>query len=331
MNSCDFYLENLSAYLDGELSEPDKKAFEEHIRACEACSGELEVMKTIISSCGELEEELPEGFEASLHKRLEAAKEDAEAQKHKIVRIRMFSQIAAGFVLVIALGLMVRSGLFNSKTAESTTAQDAAPMAAAAPNGAGQASGTAQAQDSADQRSTGSAEADSQESRAYTTTMRTVAPGATESPELMAKSTESKADDGKNKAEENITPAEGEKITSLAFSEAVAFTDRVEGQDTLVTIQVEDVKKALDSITAIEEKLGDQTEAETNRETLSKSKETYGGESDKPVELKLVYSNDELWQKFLIEMQGAFPGLTVESVTAREELEYIRVLIVKVK
>lgn len=37
---------------------------------------------------------------------------------------------------------------------------------------------------------------------------------------------------------------------------------------------------------------------------------------DQPVEVKLYYSNDELWQKFLDEMQGVSPDMVVELVSA---------------
>ncbi len=313
MNDCNSYLENLSAYLDGELSQADKQSFEEHIHSCEACSGELALMNAIISSCNELEEELPEGFEASLHKRLEAAKEEAADKKKQLVRIRTYSQIAAGFVLVIALGLFIRSGLFMQKAGNSTQPQNA-PMTAA---------GNASSQDAMkesednDDGLVDTAE-NLQTQRALTTSMKT-APPPNATPTLMAKH-----DDLETAEKVVIEPDAG--IYAMMFTEAT--TNRVEGNDTLIRIEVSDIPKALDSIMAIEKKL--EAGGASNYEVLSKSKQEYGG-ADQPVDLKLYYSNDVLWQQFLSEMQGAFPEMVVESVTAQEEQEYIRVVLVNIE
>jgi hypothetical protein len=307
-------MENLSAYLDGELSEADKQAFEQHIQQCETCAGELAVMKTILSSCSELEEDLPAGFETSLHKRLEAAKEEAAAKKNQLVRIRLFSQIAAGFVLVIALGLVVRSGLFTQKTSD---AAPQAPMMTAG-SAAGQMASSEATNNAGDPVPEQASEPTGvQVERAATTTMKSATAPA--SPDLMT-------DSGALKAEEKVVMVPDEGIYSLEFTEAM---DRLEGYDTLIRIQAADITKALDSIMAIEKKL--ENGEDINCENLESTKQKYSGTMEQPVEVKLYYSNDELWQQFLAEMQGAFPDMVVESVAALEEQEYIRVVLQKVE
>ncbi len=315
MNSCDLCLENLSAYLDGELSQADKQEFEQHIQICETCAGELTMMKSILSSCSELEEDLPAGFEASLHMRLEAAKEEATAKKKQLVKIRLFSQIAAGFVIVIALGLVVRSGLFMQKSSD-TAPQS--PMMAAGTTG-GQMVTSEAADNAGYTASVQVAEpTDVQVERAAMTTMKS-AP-APSSPDLMS-------DSGELKTEEKVVMVPDEGIYSMAFT-GVAL-DRMDGYDTVIQIQTADINKALDSILAIEKKLDNRED--TNDGNLESAKQKYAGAMDQPVEIKLYYSNDELWQQFLGEMQGVFPEMVVESVAAVEEREYIRVVLQKME
>jgi len=310
MNSCDLCLENLSAFLDGELSEADKQSFEQHIQTCEACAAELAMMKAILSSASELEEELPEGFEASLHKRLEAAVEEAAAKKNRVVKIRMFSQIAAGFVVVIALGLVIRSGLFMQKNSD--LAQS--PMMATGSAGGQMAASEATNSMTEEIPQPPSAQADMPSA----TAMKSMA--APSGPDRMM-------DDGLQKTEEKIVIESQESMYSMAFTGA--SLDRMEGYDTFIRIQAADISKALDSIIAIEKKLDNG--GETNRDNLESSKQKYADAMDQPVEIKIYYSNDELWQQFLAEMQGVFPDMVVESAEALEDQQFIRVVIEKVE
>ncbi len=311
MNSCDLCLENLSAYLDGELFDADKQAFEQHIQACETCAGELAVMKLILSSTSDLEEELPEGFEASLHKRLEAAKEEAATKRKQLVKIRLFSQIAAGFILVVALGLVVRSGLFSQKDSNSAGHAPMAPMTTAGDN---------QAAPSEIEKA---APADAQGTNAGTQAEIILAesvktPEAAENFGLMT-------DTGPLQAQEKVVVVPDDAMFSTAATRSM---NRLDGFDTWIRIQTADIEKALDSITAIEKKLDNG--ANVNWDNLENARQKYAEATEQPIEVKLYYSNDELWQQFLGEMQGVFPDMILESVEAKEELEYIRVVLQKV-
>ena len=310
MNSCDLCLENLSAYLDGELSDADKQAFEQHIQACETCAEELAVMKLILSSASDFEEELPEGGEASLHKRLEASMEEAATKRKQLVKIRLFSQIAAGFILVVALGLVVRSGLFSQKDSNSTGQAPTAPMATAGDNPAAQS------------KTVEAAPADTQGTNAGTQIEITMAESV-KTPDT-EKNLGLMTDTGPLQAQEKVVV-----VPDTMFSMAATRSmNRLDGFDTWIRIQTADIEKALDSIAAIEKKLDNG--ANVNRDSLENARQKYAEATELPIEVKLYYSNDELWQQFLGEMQGVFPDMILESVEAKEELEYIRVVLQKV-
>ena len=118
-------------------------------------------------------------------------------------------------------------------------------------------------------------------------------------------------------------------VPDTMFSMAATRSmNRLDGFDTWIRIQTADIEKALDSISAIEKKLDNG--ANVNRDSLENARQKYAEATELPIEVKLYYSNDELWQQFLGEMQGVFPDMILESVEAKEELEYIRVVLQKV-
>jgi hypothetical protein len=302
MNSCNLCLENLSAYLDGELTEAENQAFEAHINACDACSDELALMTSILSVFDELEEDLPEDFETSLHDRLVAAKEENETKRNRVGKIRFISQIAAGFVLVITLGLVIRSGFFG---VQKDSASGMAAPAAAPEQVAGGAMTTQQ--NNIYKFSVGFA--DDAETAMNSSSI-------TEHDPIQVD------DIGENIVDDGHVNVD-KRALAMSFNEGIH--NRLEGKDTLVTIRVEDMKLALDSIVAIQKKLEDGDAP--NLSTLKTVRDNYYRGLDQNVEISLFYSNDVLWQEFLSEMQEAFPDMDVQSVAAKEESEHIRVLI----
>ena len=298
MNRCDTYLTNLSMYLDGELSETETKDLEIHLQECDACAKELEILSQIISACSELEEELPEGFEASLHNRLLAAKEEMNSRTGKVRKIRMITRIAAGFVLVFTLGLFIRTGLLGTKMSGTQSANDMkAPMAA----------------------DEGSAE-------------NSIMMGGPVSVRMAPDDTE-RASTGKGiVAQEEKSLEDNMEIKYFsALTEACAFVpDRVEGHDTVVRLTVEDVDKALESIRTIEVRYGNNYSDYWGdlAEAMQIIEKDNG---DELMEIKLSYPNDELWHEFLSGMQNYFPDMQVESLPSTEDQEYIRIIIRKVR
>ena len=316
MTRCDKYLENLSAYLDGELSVDNVKEIEEHSSECESCSEELSVLKTIISALHELEEELPAGFETSLHRRLEeaAAKPGVKIRTGKV---RLFAQIAAGFVVVVCLGLAIRAGLMGTGR---KTASPAADMSSAQSviedRGLGAASGTASTKRAIPEisgRSDGAAYDDRSEMEYYAL-----------------------EDSAEN---QEVVPADAMVIQKaqvnydvlIAFSEAEgSYALKQEGQDTLVKITADDAQIALEKIIEIESEIN-QEEQYSNAAGLNETLNAVeaGIVSGDRIEVKLLYSDDETWNEFLTEVQANFSEVLIEFAPKAEDVEYIRVEIIK--
>lgn len=311
MNRCDQCMENLSSYIDGELSIDQAEIIEAHLKECDSCANEHAVLKAIISACSELEEELPEGFETSLHKRLEKAKEEAQAKRNAVGKIRLYSQIAAGFVVIIAFGFVVRSGLFN----------------------ASKLSGNAQARDMAAPRSATEAKAEEESMVLFNTAMKAMpseTPDSLEGDEAMKGIGRGFSDDLQDSSAETASETTGQLSVALAVPN-YAGSYMIEGNDTVVRIKTEDIGKAYKSILTIDQKLHSSNEHEETVITGIGFTDMEFTEAsiNEPVELKLFYQDDDKWQEFLGEMQSVFPGMEVESAPAAEEQEYIRIFIVK--
>jgi len=320
MTRCDEYLENLSAYLDGEIPENSVKDFEEHLRNCEKCSEELSMLKTIISAINDLEVELPDGFEASLHKRLEEAGAKSGI-KAKSGRIRMFAQIAAGFVIVLCLGFAIRAGLMRegSKSAAPAAGTSAAgaAMQKTDEGGIGAVNGIMSARsmiakDSEISDGAGDSATDSAESKMKYSAIDDSAGNKEIASEPMA----------------DIQKAQSDKDVMITFSDDASYALKKEGQDTLVKVTADDAQIALKKIIEIETMINQEVQysniAGLNKALDSVNTETYAGNQ---IEVKLLYSDDETWHEFLAKMQEVFTEIDVESAPKTEDIEYIRVTI----
>lgn len=104
---CRECLENLDLYIDGELSEAEKKAVENHIEECESCKAEFEALSGIIAGLQSLEgEPLPEGFDESLREKLEQISLPV-SQTSKMRGLKPYSWMA-----YIAASLLVLAGSY---------------------------------------------------------------------------------------------------------------------------------------------------------------------------------------------------------------------------
>ena len=79
----DFWTERLSAYLDGELANGEKRAFEAHLATCESCARALEELRQVVARSRALEARMPDrdlwpGIEARLTSRPGTATAPAE-------------------------------------------------------------------------------------------------------------------------------------------------------------------------------------------------------------------------------------------------------------
>ncbi len=59
MNDCSIYRDDLSAYIDGELTWDEREAIEKHMAACPACADEVEVLRHTQKLCQQLEDVNP--------------------------------------------------------------------------------------------------------------------------------------------------------------------------------------------------------------------------------------------------------------------------------
>jgi anti-sigma factor RsiW len=58
--------EQFSSYLDGDLPEPSRRALEEHLSTCPACSRQLGAFRSTLGKLGGLREKAPHTFLAGI-------------------------------------------------------------------------------------------------------------------------------------------------------------------------------------------------------------------------------------------------------------------------
>ncbi|MBQ2896303.1 MAG: zf-HC2 domain-containing protein [Oscillospiraceae bacterium] len=122
---CEYYLELISAQLDGELTEEERAALTEHLSSCENCRRIASAFSAIRDGITE-EAEVPAGFAASVMARL-------PAKKKKVITLRRWGSLAAAAVLVVALGSYGARLLAPKGGAAPASGADMAAPAAEAP------------------------------------------------------------------------------------------------------------------------------------------------------------------------------------------------------
>jgi len=63
-------VERLSSYLDGELPDDDKRAIDQHLRACPPCGGELERLRATVGGLAALKRRAPAHFLPSIQQQI---------------------------------------------------------------------------------------------------------------------------------------------------------------------------------------------------------------------------------------------------------------------
>ncbi len=138
---CDAIRNLMSAYIDKDLNDIEKTAFEKHLAQCSECREEYELLLELVLECNNVEDvELPEGFREELHERLAAEKANKAGFINRIGKNRW--KAAAGLVaavLVVAVGIgsmdLLNNGRFSTTKSETDMA-DYGQMAPAAPEAA---------------------------------------------------------------------------------------------------------------------------------------------------------------------------------------------------
>jgi hypothetical protein len=99
-------------YLDGMLSGEQKEEFESHLDTCPECTAFIQQMRQMLRFLSSMEEEeLPEGFQARLNERLQAAaEEETSAAKgfNRFIPDKKWLKWGAGLAAAIVLLLSVR-------------------------------------------------------------------------------------------------------------------------------------------------------------------------------------------------------------------------------
>jgi hypothetical protein len=285
----------LSAYVDGELPENKIEKMNEHLKECDSCSKELELLKAIVSICEDLTEDLPESFEASLHKRLVAAKESVRTKKKNGLDLRLITQVAAGFILIISVGIVLR---FGPPGGMKIMSDNAAPESVQMNDRSSTLAMTAQKADTAK--------------------------GAMRSSEV----TIARSQDVQKQDQETERTMDDKIMFSMAFTEEIdANLGMTEGYDTQVRIETKDLALTIENIIAIDEKLS--SSDNKNKNKLQGTMFEFGGTQEEPVQVGLYYPNGEAWNMFLSELRAAFPDMVIELVPSEEEKEHIRIIVKK--
>ena len=117
MKNCSEIRENISLYIDDELPADERGMFEEHVEACADCRREYNEIMRIVGFCRDMQEvELPENFRDELHRKLLDAAGENRAKSRIVQRsryVKIFSSVAAGFILIFLVSGIYRSGFFS--------------------------------------------------------------------------------------------------------------------------------------------------------------------------------------------------------------------------
>lgn len=127
---CIEYRELISAYVDEMLNPQEEEQLITHLKTCQACREEVEILKEMRQMCQQMEEvSLPEGFHEDLMKQLKRE----EQVKSPIIKFAFRWQYGGALVATMLVGILFFSqlGTFSSrsKQVEENATTEAAPYA----------------------------------------------------------------------------------------------------------------------------------------------------------------------------------------------------------
>ncbi|MBI3550572.1 MAG: zf-HC2 domain-containing protein [Elusimicrobia bacterium] len=95
--------ENLSAFVDGELSADERRELKAHVAGCPGCARELQELQGVSSAVrAHGEEHAPAALGASILR--EAGRERGSADRYRASLVRAAAVLAAAAVLLVFLG-----------------------------------------------------------------------------------------------------------------------------------------------------------------------------------------------------------------------------------
>ena len=137
MDTCNEYMELISAYSDGELSGADKQKLEDHLRECAECSSILEIYRGITVAVDESCVPAPESLRVNVMERIAgetSAQAEANLKKFKTVNRILTRYLPAAACLAFLLLTIPR--LFGIGGLYSRSDNASAPMSAPMPSAA---------------------------------------------------------------------------------------------------------------------------------------------------------------------------------------------------
>jgi hypothetical protein len=120
MKNCTAIKELLSLYIEGELDNRTAGEVKKHLRCCSSCYREMEDIKRLMEACRQCEdEELPDGFQEQLHKKLTAESEKQKESRMRAVKVNKYIGIGSSIAAVLIMAVIIRGIWFNSNTDKS--------------------------------------------------------------------------------------------------------------------------------------------------------------------------------------------------------------------
>lgn len=109
--NCDTFRQNIDAYLDGELSRPQRDEMDAHADACEACRSALDQAISLSAMCAELNEGLTVPLEAQAAWRKAVRAESGKKRGKANLWLRGMGTAAAALVLLVTGTFGMRAGM----------------------------------------------------------------------------------------------------------------------------------------------------------------------------------------------------------------------------
>ena len=103
MSNCEKYLDMISAYADGELTENEKAELEAHLETCSECRSILEIYSAISSEMAIDTEEVPEGFSDGVMKKVAVYEKKAKTRRKNLRIAGRWIGVAACIAVIVAV------------------------------------------------------------------------------------------------------------------------------------------------------------------------------------------------------------------------------------
>lgn len=113
---CSELIEQIHDYLDGQLSESEAAAFENHLSSCDSCAAEYAFMKQMVSSLNDMrEEEVPESLHHDIMTRVDELYTEKKAPRVIKIMRPITSVVAAAFLLFVVFSVLTTFNVLDTR------------------------------------------------------------------------------------------------------------------------------------------------------------------------------------------------------------------------